>query len=78
MKSFYSQPFRNWLVADRSFKEHTNTKSGMHSDSKSLYKSFLDQYKGAEVLVNKMVHSNYKTNVRKAREAIAPIVDTVK
>ena len=38
----------------------------------------MDQYKGREVPVNKMVDSNYKTNVKKAREAIAPIVDTVK
>ena len=37
----------------------------------------MDQYKGREVPVNKMVDSNYKTNVKKAREAIAPIVDTV-
>ena len=50
----------------------------MHSDCKNLYNSFLDQYKGREVPVNKMVDSNYKTNVKKAREANAPIVDTVK
>ena len=37
----------------------------------------MDQYKGREVPVNKMVDSNYRTNVKKAREAIAPIVDTV-
>ena len=38
----------------------------------------MDQYKGREVPVNKMVDSNYKTNVKKAREAITSIVDTVK
>ena len=37
MKNFYLQPFRKWPVAVRSFKEHANTKSGMHSDSKILY-----------------------------------------
>ena len=78
MKNLYSQPFRNWSVAVRSFKEHANTKSGMDSDSKIPYNSFLDQYKGREVPVNKMVHSYYKTNVKKPRETIAPIFDTVK
>ena len=78
MKNLYSQPFRNWSVAVRSFKEHANTKSGMDRDSKIPYNSFLDQYKGREVPVNKMVHSYYKTNVKKPRETIAPIFDTVK
>ena len=62
----------------RSFKEDANTKSGMCSHRKILYNSFLDQYEGRQVPVNKMVDSNYKTNVKKAREAIAPIVDIVK
>ena len=62
----------------RSFEEDANTKAGMFSHSKILYNSFLDQYEGRQVTVNKMVDSSYKTNVKKAREAIAPIVDTVK
>ena len=78
MKNLYSQPFRKWPVAVRYFNKHANTKSGMHSDSKILYNSFPDQCKGREVPVNKMVDSNYKTIAKKAREAIAPIVDTVK
>ena len=52
-------------VAVRSFKEHANKKSGMHSGSKILYNSFLDQYKGREVPVNKMADSNYKKNCQK-------------
>ena len=67
-----------WPVAIRYFKEHANTKSGMRSDSKILYNIFPDQYKGREVPVSKMIDSNYKTIVKKARETIAPIVDTVK
>ena len=78
MKNFYFQPFRKWPVAVRSFKEQANTKSCMHSDSKIFYYSFLGLYKSREVPVNKMVDSNHKTNVKKAREAIAFIVDTVK
>ena len=63
----YSQPFRKWPVSVKSFKEHANTNSGMHSDCKYLFNSFLDQYKGREVPVNKMVDSNYRTNVKNAR-----------
>ena len=50
----------------------------MSSDSEILYNSILDQYEGRQVPVNKMVDSNYKANVKKSREAIAPIVDIVK
>ena len=42
----------------KSFKEHANTKSGMHSDCKNLYNSFVDQHKGREAPLNKMVNSN--------------------
>ena len=76
MNNFYSQLFRKWPVAVRSFKEHANTKLGMHSESKILCNTFLDQYKDREVLVSKMIDSNYKTNFKKVREAIAYIVDT--
>ena len=50
----------------------------MHSVCKNFFNRFLDQYKGRVVPVSKMVGSNYKKNATKAREAIAPIVDTVK
>ena len=66
-----------WPDAVKSFKEHANTKSGMHSDCKNLYNSFVDQHKGREAPLNKMVNSNQKINVKKAREAIAPILDTL-
>ena len=67
-----------WSVAVKSFKEHANGKSDIHRDYKNLFDRFLDQYKGREVPVNKMVDLNYKTNVKKTREAIAAIVDTFK
>ena len=46
----------------------------MNSDCKKLFHRFPDHYKGREVSVFKMVDSNYKTNVKRAREIIAPIV----
>ena len=65
MVNFYSQPFKMWSVAVKSFKEHANTKSGMHSNCKNLFNRFLDKYKGREVPINKMVDSNYRTTVKK-------------
>ena len=41
MLNFYPQSFRMWPVAVKSFKEHANTKSGMHSDCKNLVDRFL-------------------------------------
>ena len=80
--NFYSQPYRKWPDATGSFKEHGNAKSGMYSDCKNLYDRFLNLYKVSrgyeEVPVNKMVDSNCKTKVKKAREAISPIVDDIK
>ena len=78
MVNFYSNPFRKWPVAVKSFQEHANAKSGMHSDCKNFFNSFLDSIKGREVPVNKMVDSNCKTNVKKAGETIPPITDTFK
>ena len=73
MVTFYSQPIRKWPVTVKSFKEHANTKSGMHSDCKNLSNRFLDQCKGREIPVNKMVDSHYKTNIKKSRNANASI-----
>ena len=50
----------------------------MHSDSAILYNSFLDQHKDREVPANKMFDLNYKANVKNVREAIAPIVDSIR
>ena len=36
MVNLYSQSFRKWSVTVKSFKEHTNTKSGMHLHCKNL------------------------------------------
>ena len=49
----------------------------MNSDCKKLFHRFPDQHKSREVSVCKMVDSNYKTNVKKTREVIAPIVDNM-
>lgn len=73
MVTFYSQPIRKWPVTAKSFKEHANTNSSIHSDCKNLFNRFLDQCKGREIPVKKMVDSNYKTNIKKSRETNASI-----
>ena len=50
-----------------------------HTQRKRLLLSiFLDDYGGKEVPINKIFDSTHKENIRKAREAITPIVDTLK
>ena len=44
--------------------KQANANSGMHNDCKNLFNKFQDQYKGRVVPVNKMVDSNYRTNVK--------------
>ena len=49
-----------------------------HKKSQILLIRFLDEYRGKEVPINKVFDSTHKENIKKAREAITPIVDTLK
>ena len=49
-----------------------------HKKSQILLTRFPDEYRGKEVPINKIFDSTHKENIRKAREAITPIVDTLK
>ena len=46
--------------------------------SQILLTRFLDDYRSKEVPINKVFDSTHKENIKKAREAITPIVDTLK
>ena len=46
--------------------------------SQILLTRFLDDYRSKEVPINKVFDSTHKENIKKAREAITPIVDTWK
>ena len=39
---------------------------------------FLDEYRGKEIPINEVFGSTHKENIKKARKAITPIVDTLK
>ena len=39
---------------------------------------FLDEYRGKQIPINEVFGSTYKENIKKARKAITPIVDTLK
>ena len=51
---------------------------GTHKKSQILLSIFLDDYRSKEVPINKIFDSTHKENIKKAREAITPIVDTLK
>ena len=51
---------------------------GTHKKSQIVLVRFLDEYRGKEVPINKVFDSTHKENIKKAREAITPIVDTLK
>ena len=52
--------------------------TGTHKKNQILLTIFLDEYSGKEVPINKVFDSTHNENVKKAKEAITPIVDTLK
>ena len=46
--------------------------------SQILPTRFIDEYRGKEVPINKVSDSTHRESIKKAREAIAPIVDIMK
>ena len=44
----------------------------------SAYNEFLQECNGISLPINKQMHKNYQANVQKNRNALAPIVDTIK
>ena len=50
----------------------------MHKKSQILHTRFLDEYSGKKVPINKVFESTHKENIKKAKEAITPIADTLK
>ena len=62
----------------KTLKKHQNSPTGTHKNSQILLIRFLDEYRVKEVVINKVFDSTHKENIRKARKAITPIVDTLK
>ena len=62
----------------KTFKKHQNVPTGTHKKNQILLTIFLDEYSGKEVSINKVFDSTHNENVKKAKEAITPIVDTLK
>ena len=50
----------------------------MHHHCVSACNKFLQEYNKKSLPINKQMHKNYKANVQKNRNALAPIVDTIK
>ena len=78
LENLYRKPYRKWPTAVKTFKKHQNAPTGIHKKSQILLIRFLDECRGKEVPINKVFDSTHKENIKKAREAITPIVDTLK
>ena len=78
LENLYRKPYRTWPMAVKTFKKHLNGPTGAHKKSQILLTRFIDEYRGKEVPRNKVFDSIHKERIKKAREAITPIVDTLK
>ena len=78
LENLYRKPYRKWPTAVKTFKKHQNAPTRTHKKDQILLIKFLDEYRGKEVPINKVFDSTHKENIKKAREAITPIVDTLK
>ena len=78
LENLYRKPYRKWPAVVKTLKKHQNSPTGTHKNSQILLIRFLDEYRVKEVVINKVFDSTHKENIRKARKAITPIVDTLK
>ena len=78
LENLYRKPYRKWPTAVKTFKKHQNAPTGTHEKRQILLIRFLDEYRGKEVPINKVFDLTHKENIKKAREAITPIADTLK
>ena len=78
LENLYRKPYRKWLTVVKTFQKHQNALTGTNKKSQILLIRFLDEYRGKEVPINKVFDSTHKENIKKAREAITPIVDSQK
>ena len=78
LENLCKNPYRTWPTAVKTFKKHQNVPTGAHKKSQILLTRLLDEYRGKEVPINKVFDSIRKENIKKAREAITSIVNTLK
>ena len=50
----------------------------MHQHCMSAFNEFLQEYYRKSFPINKQLHKNYQASVQKKKNALAPIVDTIK
>ena len=78
LENLYKKSYQTWKMAVKTFKKQQNATTGAHKKSQRLLTTFIDGYRGKEVPINKVFDSTSKESINKAREAVAPIVDTLK
>ena len=71
-------PFNTWSDAQRSFRRHSESKTGTHSKSMDKYKEFLKQVSGKKDLAELQLSKLTVKQVDKNRKVLLSIIDAIK
>lgn len=74
----FTRNFIKQQAAIKTFKKRQKSPTGIYKKSQIPFSSVLDEYRGKKVSSNKVFHSTYKKNIKKARKDIPLVADTVK
>ena len=86
IKNLFSEPFRSWNDASRSFKKHTGggtltvsgSKACLHDSTSGILTSILSQLSGKTQPIGIMIDENKNKNISENKKKLIPIIDTIK
>ena len=71
-------PFKTWSDAQRCFRRHSESKTGIHSKSMDNYKEFVKQVFGKKDTVEQQLSKSTVKQVDKNRKVLLSIIDAIK
>ena len=71
-------PFKTWGDAQRCFRRHSESKTGIHIKSMDNYKEFLEQVSGKKDPVEQQLSKSTVKQVDKNRKVLLSIIDAIK
>ena len=71
-------PFKTWSDAQRCFRRHSESKTGIHSKSMDNYQEFLKQISGKKDPVEQQLSKSTVKQVDKNRKVLLSIIDAIK
>ena len=71
-------PFKTWSDAQRCFRRHSESKTGIHSKSMDNYQEFLKQISGKKDPVEQQLSKSTVKLVDKNRKVLLSIIDAIK